>query len=122
MDIHGHSLEKLHTLSLIELKKLGKQCGLYKYHTLSKNDLLKKLSNDTMPFEEKFKKVTKKQLIQFAKEQNIKVNPNEKVSILKDQLEEIYMCMLYPEITPQKKNEDDKNTEKHDCPQKKDTQ
>lgn len=122
MDIHGYSLEKLHTLSLIDLKKLGKQCGLYKYHILSKNDLLKKLSHQTLPFEEKFKKVTKKQLIQFAKEQNIKVNPNEKVSVLKEQLEEIYMCLLFPETGSHKDNQDNKDTEKHNRPEKNDAQ
>jgi hypothetical protein len=120
MDIHGYSIEKLHTMTLVDLKKLGKQCGLYKYHILSKNELLMKLSYDTLPFEEKFKKVTKKQLILFAKEQNIKVNPNEKVSVLKDQLQGLYMYMLDHDTRPQNNDENDNDTQKHDHPEKKD--
>ena len=122
MDIHGKSISEIHQLSLSELKKLGKICKLYKYHTRSKEELLYILSFETLPFDEKFKKVSKKQIVQFAKEQGVKINLNAKVSEIKEQLKERYIHVLYPETVSQQEDQNDKNTKEHYTPKKYDTE
>lgn len=103
------------TLSLIELKKHAKTRHIKQYYIMKRRQLIELLSMKELPQSLIVEKMTIHQLREKAKERNIRGFWN----LRREQL----VDLLFPQNNPTDQNEKNQgNTDKHNDPQKHDTQ
>jgi hypothetical protein len=100
----------IHTLPVIDLKKLAKERKIKQYYIKKRVELIELLLHTELPLVNVVEKKTIHELRTEAKEKSV----SKLYSLSRSQLVEI----LYPQLTrtSQKKNEDDKGAEKHNDP------
>lgn len=105
----------IHTLPVIDLKKLAKERKIKQYYIKKRVELIELLLHRELPLSNIVEKKTIHELRTEAKEKSVP----KLYSLSRGQLVEI----LYPQLnrTSQKKNENNKGTEKHDDPEDSDS-
>ena len=109
-----HCKMDLHSMSLIELKKLAKEHrpGIKQYYIKTRVELIQLLSMKELPESFRIEKLTITELRKEAKTRNLGINI---WNMRKKELLEL----LYP--STQKENQNNQNCKKHDDPEKSDS-
>lgn len=98
----------IHSLPVLELKKLAKERKIKQYYIKKRVELIELLLHTELPLVNIVEKKTIHELRTEAKEKGVA----KLYSLSRGQLVDV----LYPALGSQKKNQDDKGTEKHNDP------